>query len=63
MSKLISEQELQRVTLKRQLDHLNIMYDKLKAKFGRILDNFSDYVKSAEEKEEIKNAEQNKVMG
>ena len=63
MQKLCNEQQLERVTLKRQLDHLNIMYDKLKAKFGKVLDGFSDYVKGAEEKEEIKNAEQNKVMG
>jgi hypothetical protein len=33
------------------------MYDKMKAKFGEVLDNFSDYVKSAEEKENIKNEE------
>ena len=33
------------------------MYDKLKVKFGEVLDNFSDYVKSAEEKEKNKNKE------
>jgi hypothetical protein len=57
MQKLCSEQQAERVTLKRQLDILNINYDKLKAKFGKVLDGFSDYVKGAEEKEEIKNAE------
>jgi hypothetical protein len=57
MQKLCSEQQAERVTLKRQLDILNINYDKLKAKFGKVLDGFSDYVKGAEEKEEIKNTE------
>lgn len=37
--------------------------DQLKAKFGKVLDNFSDFIKSAEEKEVIKNEESNKVMG
>ena len=37
--------------------------DQLKAKFGKVLDNFSDFIKSAEEKEVNKNEESNKVMG